>query len=319
MSFDLYNDEGESSFFNMFLNQDMLGSSDNTGLGLGLQSDAVHDYASPVDEQRASRAPSSESEGSNMLDPTYDLDTSLLSGNAPPAYDVVGGGGDPTMSTTFGDKFGANTLTPEMIAILLQSPLTNVAQSAPVPFTISPDQLSTSLEGTPVSVTSELPATAMKRKFSESSADTTQPKKRGRPPKNPSLDLVHTPLTPKPKRQATKPSVAKPKAVVPQKYLRDGSAQATLGMTEAQILSYPDFDALVLAVAPGLRDQAIRFGELIEHGRRQAAESAQSNRAAKDAKLNALADEVQRLKDGFMDLYNKGLIDDQTLRKFVTE
>ena len=254
-----------------------------------------------------------------MLDPTFDLDSSLLTGDAPPAYDIAGGAGDPTMSTTFGGNYGANTFTPEMIAMLLQPPFTDVSPSAPVPFTISPGQLSTPLEGTPVSVYSELPATAMKRKFSESSADTTQPKKRGRPPKNPSLDLVQTPFASKPKRQATKPSVAKPKAVVPQKYLRDGSAQAALGMTEAQILSYPDFDALVLAVAPGLQDQAVRFGELIENGRRQAAESAQSNRAAKDAKLNALADEVQRLKDGFQELFNKGLIDDETLRKFVAE
>jgi predicted nuclease with TOPRIM domain len=90
-------------------------------------------------------------------------------------------------------------------------------------------------------------------------------------------------------------------------------------MTESQILGYPDFDALLLAVAPELKERAATFGEHIENGRRQAAESAQSNRAAKDAKLNALADEVQRLKDGFRELYNKGLIDDETLSKFVAE
>lgn len=325
MSFDLFAEE-EPSFFNMFLNEEMIGSQGDAFGFDNSEADVSKDAPSPMDEQRTSRAPSSESEGSNLLDPTFDLDTALLTGAAPPAYDIVGGGSDPTMSTTFGDKFGADQFTPEMIAMLLQPPFVAPAQSAPLaPVTISPGQLSTPLEGTPVSVTSDLPgpsAPSMKRKLSESSVDShQQPKKRGRPPKNPaSLGLtIQTPSTPKPKRQAAKPSVAKPKAVVPQKYLRDGSAQAALGMTESQILAYPDFDALLLAVAPALKERAAAFGEHIEYGRRQAAESAQSNRAAKDAKLNALADEVQRLKDGFRELYNKGLIDGETLSRFVAE
>ena len=71
-----------------------------------------------------------------MLDPTYDLDTSLLTGVAPPAYDFSGGSGDPTMSTTFGDRFGTNAFTPEMIAMLLQPQFADVSPPAPVPFTI---------------------------------------------------------------------------------------------------------------------------------------------------------------------------------------
>lgn len=319
MSFENLNGELD---FAAFLNADMFPFE---------SADAANEAASPVDEQRASRAPSSESEGSNIVpldadavDPTFDLSLPMLTGSGPPAYAAAGGGQDPTMATLFGADFGVNQSLSALLNMFgPQPPQQQAAGVAPSEttanvFTISPSQLSTPLEGTPTSVFSELPAVpapvSMKRKLSESSVDTTtQPKKRGRPPKNQSLDLAASTVgTPKPKRQSVKPSVAKPKAVVPQKFLRDGSAQKATGMTEQQILAYPDFEALLLAVAPELKSGAAHLGEQIELGRRQAAESAQSNRAAKDAKLNAALDEIQRLKAGFLELYQAGHINEKT-------
>jgi len=79
-------------------------------------------------------------------------------------------------------------------------------------------------------------------------------------------------------------------------------------MSEEKILAFPDFDALLLEVPADLQTRAVEFGQLIENGRRQAAESAQMNRAAKDAKLNGLADKVQRMEAGIRQLFQQGVI-----------
>lgn len=283
-----------------------------------------------------SRQPSSESEGSAMLDfnsdftsnvdPTFGLDLDLLTGAAPPSYNFNGGAVDPTMTTTFGSGFVFPTNPADMsnIADLFKGQQTTFADDTTIPsssntaFTslptyVSPEQLFTSLENTPEHPYAELPGG--KRKMSDSSSS-SQPKKRGRPCKT--TLTASSPCT-KPKRQATKPSVAKPKAVVPQKYLRDGSAQLALGMSEERILAFPDFEALLLEVPAHLQGEAIKFGQVIEDGRRQAAESAQMNRAAKDAKLNGLADKVHRMEEGFRSLMHQGVISEAQYRQFVYE
>jgi hypothetical protein len=271
-----------------------------------------------------SRAPSSESEGSALLDfdsnfdATFGLDLDLLTGTAPPAYDFTGGGaGDPTMAATFGSGFAYQPSPADMsdFAELLKGHPPTFVQD-PNPTFISPAQLTSSLQSTPDIPLVELPT--MKRKMSESS-ETSLPKKRGRPCKNPLVDASSTSPLVKPKRQASKPTVAKPKAVVPQKYLRDGTAQDILGMSEEKILAFPDFETLMLEVPAHLQTRAEDFGRLIENGRRQAAESAQMNRAAKDAKLNGLADKVQRMEAGFRQLLQQGLITEAMYRQFVTE
>jgi hypothetical protein len=271
-----------------------------------------------------SRAPSSESEGSALLDfdnnfdATFGLDLDLLTGGAPPAYDFnSGGAGDPTMAATFGSGFGLPPSPADMsdFAELLKGYPSTFSQE-PNPTFISPAQLTASLQSTPDIPLVELPS--MKRKMSESS-ETSLPKKRGRPCKNPLADVSSASPLVKPKRQASKPTVAKPKAVVPQKYLRDGTAQDILGMSEEKILAFPDFETLMLEVPAHLQTRAEDFGRLIENGRRQAAESAQMNRAAKDAKLTGLADKVQRMEAGFRQLLQQGLITEAMYRQFVTE
>jgi hypothetical protein len=277
-----------------------------------------------------SRAPSSESEGSALLDfnqnvdATFGLDLDLLTGN-PPLYEFPGGAGDPTMTATFGSGSGSNfAYQPsaadmsdfaEFMKAHTQQPQPSVFVDDSPTF-ISPDQLSASLQSTPDYPTIELPSA--KRKLSESSS-ASQPKKRGRPCKNPFVEGARASPLPKPKRQASKPTVAKPKAVVPQKYLRDGTAQDALGMSEDKILAFPDFETLLLEVPAHLQARAVEFGQLIENGRRQAAESAQMNRAAKDAKLNGLTEKVNRLEDGFRQLYQQGLITEAMFRQYVTE
>ena len=279
-----------------------------------------------------SRQPSSESEGSALLDfnnssnvdATFGLDLDLLTGAAPPSYDFNGGAGDPTMAATFGSGFGYQPSAADMIdfaefmkghqTAFVDNQVATSSTSA-FPTFISPAQLSSSLESTPDFPTSELPS--VKRKMSDSSSS-SQPKKRGRPCKTTLVDARVSPCL-KPKRQPSKPTVAKPKAVVPQKYLRDGTAQDALGMPEDKILAFPDFEALLLEVPAHLQARAIEFGQLIENGRRQAAESAQMNRAAKDAKLNGLSDKVQRMEEGFRQLLHQGVISEAQYRQFVTE
>jgi hypothetical protein len=289
-----------------------------------------------------SRQPSSESEGSALLDlelnidGTYGLDIDLLNGNgaAPPYWknDVgLGGAGEPTMAVTYGTGFGdfANDQAPSaadlsLIADLMKTqPMwgndtKNASGSGTTffpaqPTTISPASLTSSLENTPAYPTTQLPGT--KRKGSESDSS-SQPKKRGRPCKT---NLTDTGASPKPKRQVSKPSAAKPKSVVPQKYLKDGTAQDALGMSEEKILTFPDFDSLLLEVPASLQTRAIQLRQVIENARRHAAESAQNTRAATHAKMTGLTDENQLMKEGFRQLLDSGVISRDFYDKHVRE
>jgi hypothetical protein len=263
--------------------------------------------------------------GTSTID-EFGLDLSLL---GPPQYQANGSQLDSSSSMLFpdipadwlqnGQQFGQSSS-----ASFPSSLPTTMSTSA---MTILPNQLESSLMFTPDMygnvVLPSSGAISMKRTATDETIDSVggssgqPPKKRGRPAKVPgSGQIAVTPL-PKQKRQSSKPTVAKPKAVVPQKYLKDGSASAALGMTEDQILAFPDFDALLLAVAPELKARAIEFGELVENGRRQAAESAQQTRAAKESKLNELTAEVSRLRQGYDQLFAMGRITAEELQAFT--
>jgi hypothetical protein len=314
-------DSGVFFDFDQFLNTEQVDGpvAATSDIPAETQQDAVYPQSTAM-----SRAPSSESEGSALLDftpnvdQTFGLDLDLLIGAVPPAYDFNGGAGDPTMATTFGSGFGYQPSAADMsdFAEFLKGQQPAVFAEDTSPTFISPAQLSSSLQSTPDFPTTELPC--LKRKMSESSSSSL-PKKRGRPCKTPLVDASRASPLLKPKRQASKPTVAKPKAVVPQKYLRDGTAQDVLGMTEEKILAFPDFETLLLEVPAHLQARAVEFGQLIENGRRQAAESAQMNRAAKDAKLNGLSDRVERLEAGYRQLLSQGLITEAMYRQFVME
>jgi len=362
-------DNGSFFDFDQFLNSDQIDGpvAESSDSVVNSQPVTFEDSSVFPSSTAMSRQPSSESEGSAMLDfnnsnstvdaafgldldfnqnstidATFGLDLDLLTGAPPPSYESTGGAGDPTMAATFGPGFGFPSSAADMSDFAQfmktqQSTYVDNAQfvqgSQPTyvdnteiasgsgsstfpsfPTFISPAQLSSSLESTPDFPTSELPN--MKRKMSDSSSS-SQPKKRGRPSKTTFTAASSPPI--KPKRQSSKPTVAKPKAVVPQKYLRDGTAQAALGMSEEQILAYPDFDTLLIDVRADLQARAIEFGQSVENGRRQAAESAQMIRAAKDAKLNGLADRVHGMEATARQLLDQGVLTPAQFKLFVPE
>ncbi|KAI9638241.1 uncharacterized protein MKK02DRAFT_31717 [Dioszegia hungarica] len=172
-----------------------------------------------------------------------------------------------------------------------------------------------------------MPSPSLKRKDSSSSDEpepaSDQPAKRprGRPPKGRtsgtasplstrqskipspvgtpliatvSLDDVEEP----PKRTASgKPSTARPKSVVPEKYFKDGSAFAITGMTMEQILSFPTFDELLKQVAVDKRDGAREFGERIADQRDKAKDAAKKSRDEKRQKIEQLEGQVDGLED----------------------
>ncbi|WWC58887.1 uncharacterized protein I303_101432 [Kwoniella dejecticola CBS 10117] len=93
-----------------------------------------------------------------------------------------------------------------------------------------------------------------------------------------------TPAIPK-KTVSGKPSTARPKSVVPEKFLKDGSAQAILGMTIDQIQSYPTFDMLLKDVAASKVSAATEFGERISDNRDKAKDAAKKSRDERRAKI----------------------------------
>ncbi|WRT64429.1 uncharacterized protein IL334_001361 [Kwoniella shivajii] len=82
-----------------------------------------------------------------------------------------------------------------------------------------------------------------------------------------------------------KPSTARPKSVVPEKFLKDGSAQAILGMDINQIQSYPSFDMLLKDVEASRVAAAKDFGERIADNRDKAKDAAKKSRDERRAKI----------------------------------
>ncbi|KAK8866178.1 hypothetical protein IAR55_001329 [Kwoniella newhampshirensis] len=82
-----------------------------------------------------------------------------------------------------------------------------------------------------------------------------------------------------------KPSTARPKSVVPEKFLKDGSAQSILGMTIVEIQSFPSFEELLKKVSPSLMAGAKEFGERIAENRDKAKDAAKKSRDERRAKI----------------------------------
>lgn len=193
------------------------------------------------------------------------------------------------------------------------------------------------------------PRPDLKRKDSVSSIDTSAPAKRprGRPPKSRSPDAVGAPAPVKRvyRRQSKgegsplsrsvtfadedadsepdspkvtisgKPSTARPKSVVPEKYLKDGSAQSILGMTIEEISNFPTFDDLLKKVDPAKQAAAAAFGARISENRDKAKDAAKKSREERKAKIDSLeqtvADlegKVEGLQGVLLSLVARGLI-----------
>ncbi|OWZ28518.1 hypothetical protein J007_06356 [Cryptococcus neoformans] len=183
------------------------------------------------------------------------------------------------------------------------------------PSAVEPLQLS--LPPTPDSTT-EYRTNSNKRKASDASDEgAPAPKRRGRPPGTgkpkaakpmerqqsktssfsssspssfngtpPADDSDLEAASPTVKVTATgKPSTDRPKSVVPAKFLKDGTAQAILGMTIPEILSFPTYEELLKKVKVELLPGAREFGEKIADNRDKAKDAAKKSRDERRAKI----------------------------------
>lgn len=93
-----------------------------------------------------------------------------------------------------------------------------------------------------------------------------------------------------------KPSTARPKAVVPEKYMKNGEAQAITGMTTEQIMAFPNWSALMECVDEEHRAGADIFGKMISENRDKAKWAAKKSRDERKAKVESLEGEIDELK-----------------------
>lgn len=107
-----------------------------------------------------------------------------------------------------------------------------------------------------------------------------------------------------------KPSTARPKAVVPEKYMKNGEAQAITGMTTEQIMAFPNWSALMDCVDEEHRAGADIFGKMISENRDKAKWAAKKSRDERKAKVESLEGEVDELKSKINDMrgYLLGLV-----------
>ena len=163
-------------------------------------------------------------------------------------------------------------------------------------------------------------SSSLKRKLSDASTESTPAVKRprGRPPK--SRSSIDSPLRRPSKRSkldtpgslsislvadsepsstkvttSGKASTARPKSVVPERYLRDGTAQRTLGMDSEQIAKYPTFEDLLKDVEPSKQAAAAELGAKIADQRDKAADAAKKSRDERRAKIDTLEQKVSDL------------------------
>ncbi|WVQ74520.1 hypothetical protein IAR50_004121 [Cryptococcus sp. DSM 104548] len=82
-----------------------------------------------------------------------------------------------------------------------------------------------------------------------------------------------------------KTSTARPRSVVPEKFIGDGSAETALGMSTAAIQSFPSFEELLKHVHPDNYARAKAFGEKIARNRLKAKNAAKRSRDQRRAKI----------------------------------
>ena len=150
--------------------------------------------------------------------------------------------------------------------------------------TVSPATLTMA----PPSAPSTNPPSPSKRSASEAELESSEAprKRRGRPPKTFSASSISpvsiaASLTEVPPPSAK--STDRPKSVIPQKYLKDGLAERTLGLTEAEINSCPTFEALLTLVPAANQAEALKLQKKIDIERSKAAEAARKGKMVKKA------------------------------------
>lgn len=260
--------------------------------------------------------------------PVIPEQTMVADASIPAAFSDFGAFGDFT-------GLGDNAATQLGLTDLLTK-LASATEAAPVPAAEEKSTLSqayAALGWAPPTVEpaslSLSPQPNLKRKDSSSSADAGVPAKRprGRPPKARSADA---PSVPQPKRAyrrqskgessplsqsvtfadedadsepdspkftaSGKPSTARPKSVVPEKYLKDGTAQSILGMSIEEISNFPTFEDLLKKVEPSKQEAAAAFGARISENRDKAKDAAKKSREERKAKIDSLEKTVSDLE-----------------------
>ena len=126
------------------------------------------------------------------------------------------------------------------------------------------------------------------------------------------------------KTKSGKLSTARPKSVVPEKYLKDGSAQTILGMSADQIQSFPTFEELLKMVSPNLRSGATEFGERIKENRDKAKDAAKKSRHERRAKIDSLEEtvadlegKIEGMKGVMQALVSKGLLSQAEMAEWI--
>ncbi|BEJ16955.1 hypothetical protein CspHIS471_0603560 [Cutaneotrichosporon sp. HIS471] len=121
-----------------------------------------------------------------------------------------------------------------------------------------------------------------------------------------------------------KPSTARPKAVVPEKYMKNGEAQTITGMSTEQILAYPNWEALMQDVDEEHRANALAFGKMITDNRdkaKWAAKKSRDERKQKVEQLEGQVDELEKKNDGMrkvlLGLVRKGLVDISEIQEYI--
>ncbi|BEI86119.1 hypothetical protein CcaverHIS002_0604060 [Cutaneotrichosporon cavernicola] len=121
-----------------------------------------------------------------------------------------------------------------------------------------------------------------------------------------------------------KPSTARPKAVVPEKYMKNGEAQTITGMSTEQILAYPNWEALMEDVDDKHRTGALAFGKMITENRDKAKWAAKKSRDERKQKVEQLEGQVEQLEkknDGMrqvlLGLVRKGLVDISEIQEYI--
>ncbi|AAW42191.1 hypothetical protein CNBC5680 [Cryptococcus deneoformans B-3501A] len=112
--------------------------------------------------------------------------------------------------------------------------------------------------------------------------------------------VFNSELHPKEGSDAThnsKVSTTRPKSVVPEKFLNDGSAELALGMSVTKIQSFPTFEELLKHVQPCHYSHAKSFGEKIARNRIKAKNAAKRSRDQRRAKIERVEDLEKRIEE----------------------
>ncbi|WVO13316.1 hypothetical protein L204_100929 [Cryptococcus depauperatus] len=150
----------------------------------------------------------------------------------------------------------------------------------------------------------------------------------------PNAELNDTGKSPSPTSKAgnspsndEKTCTARPKSVVPEKFLNDGSAEAALGMPIAEIQSFPSFEELLKKVHPDNYQKARAFGEKITKNRDKAKHAAKRSRDQRRAKIERaeilekqteeLQGQIEGMKTLLSQLVKSGAISRETVQAYI--